>query len=280
MNLSLARNCLVVLSFACVVGLSGCKVTYYNDGSSVVIYDSEETVLPVTKPEVHSESVTALNKELEIPAYSGKPYAEINGNKPFFNEYPTDAFENYSDLDKLGRCGVAYANVCKDIMPTEQRGQIGSVKPSGWHTIKYNGVINGNYLYNRCHLIAYQLAGENANPKNLITGTRYLNIDGMVPFENKVADHIKKNGGHVLYRVTPIFTGDNLVADGVLMEGYSVEDKGAGVQFCAFCYNVQPGITIDYAITRMSFISVSPLYVSLPEVCGPVRCAGDRPGFR
>ena len=247
MNLSLARNCLVALSFACVVGLSGCKVTYYNDGNSVVIYDSEETVLPVTKPEVHSESVTTLNKELEIPAYSGKPYAEINGNKPFFNEYSTTAFENYSDLDKLGRCGVAYANVCKEIMPTEQRGQIGSVKPSGWHTVKYNGVINGNYLYNRCHLIAYQLAGENANPKNLITGTRYLNIDGMVPFENKVADHIKKNGGHVLYRVTPIFTGDNLVADGVLMEGYSVEDKGAGVQFCTFCYNVQPGITIDYA---------------------------------
>lgn len=247
MSLSLARNCLVALSFSCIVGLSGCKVTYYNDGSSVVIYDSEETVLPVTKPEVHSESVETLNKELEIPVYSGKPYAEINDNKPFFNDYPTTAFENYSDLDKLGRCGVAYANVCKEIMPTEQRGQIGSVKPSGWHTVKYNRVINGNYLYNRCHLIAYQIAGENANPKNLITGTRYLNIDGMVPFENKVADHIKKNGGHVLYRVTPIFTGENLVADGVLMEGYSVEDNGAGVQFCVFCYNVQPGIVIDYA---------------------------------
>lgn len=244
------RNFLLAMSLSCIVGVSGCKVTYHNDGSSIVLYDSDEmSSIPKDADTdiVHSDEVQSVNAVLDIPKYSGKPYAIINNNKPFFNEYSRTAFENYSDLDKLGRCGVAYANICKEIMPTEERGQIGSVKPSGWHTVKYNGVINGNYLYNRCHLIAYQLAGENANPKNLITGTRYLNIDGMVPFENKVADHVKKNGGHVLYRVTPIFTGNNLVADGVLIEGYSVEDKGAGVQFCVFCYNVQPGIIIDYA---------------------------------
>ena len=246
MSLSLARNRLALLSMACVVCMSGCSIKYYNDGSSIVIYDSEETLNPVITQSVESTEVSSANTELEIPPYSGNPYVEINGNKPFFTDYPTDVFEQYSDLDQLGRCGTAYANICKEIMPTEERGQIGSVKPSGWHTVKYNGVINGNYLYNRCHLIAYQLAGENANPKNLITGTRYLNIDGMTPFENKVASHVKKNGGHVLYRVTPMFTGDNLVADGVLIEGYSVEDHGAGVQFCVFCYNVQPNIFIDY----------------------------------
>ena len=244
------RNFLLAWSMAIVVGMSGCKITYYNDGSSLVIYDSDgmnDIPTDCDSDTVHSEEVHSINAVLDIPKYSGQPFAVINDNKPFFNEYPTTAFENYSDLDKLGRCGAAYANVCKETMPTEERGSIGAVKPSGWHTVKYNGVINGNYLYNRCHLIAYQLAGENANPKNLITGTRYLNIDGMVPFENKVADYVKKNGGHVLYRVTPIFKGDNLVADGVLIEAHSVEDNGAGVQFCVFCYNVQPGISIDYA---------------------------------
>lgn len=156
-------------------------------------------------------------------------------------------FEKYSDLDELGRCGVVYANVCIDTMPTEPRGEIGSIKPSGWHLDKYNDLIDGNYLYNRCHLIAYQLTGENANEKNLITGTRYLNVQGMLGFENQVAEYVKTTNNHVLYRVTPIFEGDNLLASGVLMEAYSVEDYGRGICFCVYVYNVQPGIIIDYA---------------------------------
>lgn len=185
----------------------------------------------------------------EIPAYSGEPYVQVNGNTPYFtaDELTEEPFETYSPLDDLGRCGVAYANICLDIMPTEPRGEIGMVRPSGWHTVRYDDVVNGKYLYNRCHLIGYQLAGENANERNLITGTRYLNVEGMLPFEDQVDDYVDDTGNHVLYRVTPIFTGDNLVADGVLMEALSVEDQGAGVTFCVFCYNVQPGITIDYA---------------------------------
>ncbi|MGN8817597.1 DNA/RNA non-specific endonuclease [Oribacterium sp. HCP28S3_H8] len=183
----------------------------------------------------------------EIPAYSGSPYVEINGNVPFFteNELTTASFENYSPLDHLGRCGVAYANISLEIMPTEARGRIGNVRPTGWHLVKYSG-IDGNYLYNRCHLIGYQLAGENANEKNLITGTRYLNVTGMLPFENEVAEYVKTTHHHVLYRVTPIFAGENLLASGVLMEAESVEDHGAGVKFNVYCYNVQPGITINY----------------------------------
>lgn len=182
-----------------------------------------------------------------IPAYAGNAYVEVNGNIPFYTDadMSLEAFEEYSELDELGRCGTAYANICPEIMPTEPRGEIGAVRPSGWHTVKYEG-IDGNYLYNRCHLIAYQLAGENANEKNLITGTRYLNIQGMLPFENQVADYVKTTGNHVLYRVTPIFEGDDLLSLGVLMEGYSVEDDGAGICFCIFAYNVQPGINIDY----------------------------------
>ena len=184
----------------------------------------------------------------EIPAYSGTPYTEVNGNKPYFTEadLTTQSFETYSELDSLGRCGVAYANVGQNLMPTEPRGEIGAVKPTGWHLVKYDNV-DGKYLYNRCHLIAYMLAAENANPQNLITGTRYLNVQGMLPFETKVCDYVKSTGNHVLYRVTPIFDGDNLLADGVLMEAYSVEDAGAGICFCVFAYNVQPGIGIDYA---------------------------------
>lgn len=185
-----------------------------------------------------------------IPEFSGSPYVEINNNVPFFSakdKKRTDAFEKYSRLDSLGRCGVAYANVCKELQPTEERGYIGKVKPSGWHTVKYNGLVDGNYLYNRCHLIGYQLTGENANEKNLITGTRYMNCEGQLPFENEVDDYVDSTGNHVLYRVTPIFEGNNLVASGVLTEAYSVEDNGKGCQFCVFCYNVQPGIYINYA---------------------------------
>lgn len=185
-----------------------------------------------------------------IPAYSGSPFIAVNNNIPVFSATDltrTDAFEVYSDLDKLGRCGVAYANICKELMPTEERGEIGMVKPSGWHTVKYNDLIDGNYLYNRCHLIGYQLAGENANTKNLITGTRYLNVTGMLPIENAVADYVEKTNNHVLYRVTPIFEGNNLVATYVQIEAWSVEDQGKGVCFNVLCYNVQPGIAINYA---------------------------------
>ena len=180
-----------------------------------------------------------------IPEYSGEPYVTIHDNVPFFleEELTTDAFETYSELDDLGRCGTAYANICEDIMPTEKRGKIGMIKPSGWHTVKYTG-IDGNYLYNRCHLIGYQLSAENANEKNLITGTRYLNVTGMLPFENMVAYYVNETGNHVLYRVTPIYNQENLVADGVLMEAQSVENDD--LAFCVYCYNVQPGIEIDY----------------------------------
>ena len=182
-----------------------------------------------------------------IPAYDGKAYVAVNNNEPFFTDSDmiTTAFENYSDLDSLGRCGVAYANICKEIMPTEKRGKIGMIKPSGWHTVKYD-VIKDRYLYNRCHLIGYQLAGENANPKNLITGTRYLNVEGMLPFENLVADYVNNTGNHVLYRVTPMFSDSNLVANGVLIEAKSVEDNGGGILFNVYCYNVQPGVGINY----------------------------------
>lgn len=186
----------------------------------------------------------------DIPAYDGEASITIEDNVPDFSEEDkksTEAFEYYSDLDELGRCGEAYANICKEQMPTEERQGIGQVKPSGWQTVKYNELIEGNYLYNRCHLIGYQLAGENANEKNLITGTRYLNITGMLEFENMVAEYVEETNHHVLYRVTPHFEGTNLVADGVRIEAWSVEDDGEGICFDVFCYNVQPGIEIDYA---------------------------------
>lgn len=197
-----------------------------------------------------SGSTTATSFSLsDVEPYSGSAYVAVNGNIPYFtsSELTTTSFELYSALDSLSRCGTAYACIGQDLMPTEERGSIGSVKPSGWHTVRYNGVVDGNYLYNRCHLIGFQLSGENANERNLITGTRYLNIDGMLPFENMVADYVQETNSHVLYRVTPVFEGDNLLAAGVLMEGYSVEDDGDGICFCIFAYNVQPGVTINYA---------------------------------
>jgi DNA-entry nuclease len=181
-------------------------------------------------------------------AYDGKPYVVINDNDPDFTDadMTTTSFESYGELDGLGRCTTAFANIGKDLMPAEKRGSIGEVKPTGWQTAKYDNV-DGKYLYNRCHLIGYQLTGENANEKNLITGTRYLNVDGMLPFENMVADYIKETNNHVLYRVTPVFSGDNLVASGVQMEAESVEDNGDGILFNVYCFNAQPGIAIDYA---------------------------------
>lgn len=189
----------------------------------------------------------------EIPKYESSSYVIINNNKPNFDEkdYTTKSFENYSRLDTKGRCGVAFANICKETMPPkgDERGEISSVKPTGWEQKRYNG----EYLYNRCHLIGYQLSDEDANELNLITGTRYFNVSGMLPFENQVAEYIKENeNSHVLYRVTPIFEGDNLLANGVQMEAYSLEDNGEGVCFNVFVYNVQPGVEIDYETGKSS----------------------------
>ena len=205
-----------------------------------------------------------------IPAYSGEPYAVVNGNIPYFtdSDMTSESFEYYSDLDELGRCGTAYSSVGTDLMPTEKRGSISKVKPSGWQVSKYD-FVDGKYLYNRCHLIGYQLTGENANNKNLITGTRYLNVEGMLPFENMVADYVKETGNHVMYRVTPVFDGNNLLASGVLMEAKSVEDNGAGILFNVFCYNVQPGVTIDYATGDSALdgsVSVKEQSTPKPEV--------------
>lgn len=195
-----------------------------------------------------SESIQKSFNLDDIPEFDGKtPYVIINNNEPNFPEedFNSNSFEKYSELDSLGRCGVAYANVSKETMPTEARGEISKVKPTGWHTVKYD-CVEGKYLYNRCHLIGYQLTAENANKQNLITGTRYLNVDGMFPFENQVAEYVKQENGHVLYRVTPIFEKNNLVANGVQMEAESVEDKGEKVKFNVYAYNVQPNIKIDY----------------------------------
>lgn len=218
------QRMLPVVLLAVMICVSGCDVSVLETGqenSSRVEYDNN----------------------------AGEPYEVLQDNEPEFTDKEkksTKAFERYSSLDSLGRCGVAFANICKEIMPTGKRGEIGQVKPSGWHTVKYD-TVDGKYLYNRCHLIGYQLAGENANERNLITGTRYLNVEGMLPFEDKVADYVKETGNHVLYRVTPEYEDDELVARGVQMEGYSVEDQGEGICFNVFVYNVQPGIAIDYA---------------------------------
>lgn len=230
--------------------LSGTEGAGHAAGAEVAGEDSSGALGSKDKVDGPQEDLVNNNSYVSldaIPAYNGKAYVAVNNNEPFFtdSDMTTTAFENYSDLDSLGRCGVAYANICRDIMPTEERGKIGMIKPSGWHTVKYD-VIKDRYLYNRCHLIGYQLAGENANPKNFITGTRYLNVEGMLPFENLVADYVNNTGNHVLYRVTPMFSGSNLVANGVLIEAKSVEDNGGGILFNVYCYNVQPGVGINY----------------------------------
>ena len=235
-----------------------------NERAASAFTESENTIAPAptqiastessvtdtpTETPTPTQTQTQTSFDLSsIPAYSGSPYVEVNNNVPYFSDadLTTTSYETYGELDSLGRCTAAISCIGQDLMPTEKRGDIGSVKPTGWHTVKYAG-IDGNYLYNRCHLIGYQLTAENANEKNLITGTRYMNVEGMEPFENMTADYIKETGNHVLYRVTPIFEGSNLLASGVLMEAKSVEDNGAGILFCVYCYNVQPGITIDYA---------------------------------
>lgn len=237
---------IILLFLALMLLLASC-------GSSLPAND-DQTAVVVTKTS-REETETDSEKSLcefdfsQIPAYADNAYTEINDNIPFFDEDDSmpSGYEYYSTLDELGRCGPATALVGLETMPTEERGEIGMIKPTGWHTVKYSGIVDGNYLYNRCHLIGYQLSGENANEKNLITGTRYFNVTGMLPFENEVADYVKNTGNHVMYRVTPVFAGDNLVADGVLMEAYSPEDNGEGICFCVFVYNIQPGIEIDYA---------------------------------
>lgn len=204
----------------------------------------EENDLPDKAP----MDETLAEVSWSAPAYSGKAYAVINDNNPFFygEDITLEVFESYSPLDGLGRCGITFANICRELMPTEDRESISHIKPTGWVQNRYD-FVDGESLYNRCHLIGFQLAGENANDRNLITGTRYMNVQGMLPFENMVADYVKETGNHVLYRVTPIFEGSELVARGVLMEGWSVEDEGDGICFCVYCYNVQPGVEINYA---------------------------------
>lgn len=214
--------------------------TTANDVSPWIPPSDEDTEIPaLTQPTFELSS---------IPAYSGSPFVAVNGNIPSFteNQYTATSYEYYSALDGLGRCGAAVACIGIDLMPTEDRGDIGSVKPSGWQSVQYD-IVSGKYLYNRCHLIGFQLSGEDANKQNLITGTRYLNVDGMLPFENMIADYVKETENHVLLRVTPIFEGDGLVARGVHMEAYSIEDQGDGICFNVYVYNVQPGIVIDYA---------------------------------
>ena len=221
---------LIIINLILVVTLSGCSTAESEPAGTNNTNDKTQLITE------------------NIPDYTDKIYVEVNGNKAEFSDEDkkrTDAFELYTDLDELGRCGVAYANICKELMPTEKRGSIGMIKPSGWQLAKYDSV-DGKYLYNRSHLIGFQLAGENANEKNLITGTRYFNVEGMLPFENEVAEYVKETNNHVLYRVTPIFKDTELVARGVKIEAYSVEDSGKGVEFNVFVYNVQPDITINY----------------------------------
>ena len=229
---------------------SAALVTYSPQSNSAYAANTSTTTQTSTAEAANAYAVNvAYSAILEvIPAYSGEAYTVVNGNVPTFTavELTTVSFETYSALDTLGRAGIAYANIGTDLMPTEERESISSVKPTGWQSVTYD-IVDGGYLYNRCHLIGYQLTAENANEQNLITGTRYLNVEGMLPFENLVADFVEETGYHVLYRVTPIYDGDNLVASGVLMEALSVEDGGAGISFCIYCYNVQPGIVIDYA---------------------------------
>ncbi len=202
--------------------------------------------LPVSAAPAPSSAPLDVN---DLPEYQGSPWVEVNGGAPSFDpqELTAQSFEQYSELDDLGRCGAAYACLSREGMPTGEREATGQHRPTGWHTVRYDELIEGKYLYNRCHLMGWQLTGQTGEVRNLITGTRYLNTRGMLPWENKVADYLKESGNHVLYRVTPVFQGEELLARGVLMEAQSVEDDGEGLRFCVYAFNVQPGISIDYA---------------------------------
>lgn len=253
---------LILVIVFLIIAAFGASDEFENDTNDVIIQTQEKNDLLTTEKEettdVETENTNDDSNEAEnferkfylesVPEYKGEPYVIINDNVPYFeeSEMTANSYETFSELDGLERCGVVHASIGKDLMPTEEREYIGYIKPTGWQVSKYDG-IDGAYLYNRCHLIGFQLTGENANERNLITGTRYMNVQGMLPFENEVANYIETTDNHVMYRVTPIFEGDNLLASGVLMEAKSVEDDGDGVMFNVYCYNVQPGIEIDYA---------------------------------
>ena len=239
-------------------------VTAAPEPETTVAPEPETTVAPepetteAPEPEVENPALSMPSfSASDVPGYTDQPYVEVNGNIPFFtpNQYVTESYEYYSPLDSLGRCGTAVASIGRDIMPTEDRESISSVKPTGWHSVSYPDV-GVSSLYNRSHLIAFQLTGENANRENLISGTQYMNQTVMTRFENMVADYIKETDNHVLYRVTPVFTGNNLVADGVLMEAWSVEDEGDGICFCVYLYNVQPGVEINYATGESELVGI------------------------
>lgn len=251
-NIKLLAILLVLLILSACGGSYEPEITVSIESTQNIV-TTETTTQPIT-----TEETTAVVSVNTIPDYSGSPYIVLNNNKPEFteSEITTKAFEKYSELDNLSRCGVAFACLGIETMPTEERGEIGMIKPSGWHLKKYD-CVDGKYLYNRCHLIGFQLSGENANDKNLITGTRYLNIEGMLPFENMVDNYIEETSNHVMYRVTPIFEDENLLCKGVKMEAYSVEDNGKGISFNVFCYNTQPSIKIDYK-TGESYLIVTP----------------------
>lgn len=239
----LTKTLLLFSLFASLAGCGGAEATASGSAPTPV---SGHEVSETVSESAPSESAGEIDIA-DIPEYSGSPYVEVSGNVPSFTDADLSSpAETYKPLDSLGRCGSAMAIVSHETMPTEERGSIGMVKPSGWHTVRYDDLIADRYLYNRCHLIGYQLTGENANERNLITGTRHLNVEGMLPFENEVADYVERTGNRVLYRVTPVFVGGELVARGVQMEARSVEDGGVGVSFNVFCHNVQPGIEIDY----------------------------------
>lgn len=235
-----------LLLFSVFSTLVGCGEVGATVGGSAPTPVSGHEVAEAVAESAPSEAAGEIDIA-DIPEYSGSPYVEVSGNVPSFTDADLSSpAETYTPLDPLGRCGSAMAIVSRETMPTEERGSIGMVKPSGWHTVRFDDLISDRYLYNRCHLIGYQLTAENANERNLITGTRYLNVEGMLPFENEVARYVESTGNRVLYRVTPVFVGDELVARGVQMEAKSVEDGGAGVSFNVFCHNIQPGIEIDY----------------------------------
>lgn len=247
MRQTLLRIKALILAVAMLVSMTGCSAK-----------DRKEDIKASTTVELQNEPQKGSMPTVtlaDIPAYAGEPYAVINDNNPFFTKEEiakaTTSWEEYGDMDELGRCSMCWASVGKDLMPTGERGSIGSVKPTGWRTVRYD-FVNGKYLYNRSHLIGWQLTGENANEKNLVTGTRSFNVDGMLPFENMVADYVREDDGHVLYRVTPMFNGDDLVCRGVLMEAISVEDNGDSILFNVFVYNVQPGVKINYATGESS----------------------------
>lgn len=238
-----------IISLLCIILLSQVKDLNFDAEQNLtteVVTQIISTTSHNTLPTFENPGSVVIPRD-DIPEYSGTPYVILDSNKPDFSkeELTTEAFEEYGELDSLGRCTVAFACLGTETMPTEERGEIGMIKPSGWHTVKYD-CVDGKYLYNRCHLIGFQLSGENANEKNLITGTRAMNVTGMLPFENLVADYIKETRNHVMYRVTPVFEDDNLLCKGIQIEAFSVEDKGEGICFNVFCYNAQPSIKINY----------------------------------